>query len=119
MGLSAYYRSGTPITRYGYSDIYARYEFFLDPARRRRHGRPSNYDADLHLGYPITLGRARVNVLLDVFNVFNLQQAVVLDERWDFQEADNASPTPTNPNYKKPVLRTPPRSFRLGLRLSL
>jgi hypothetical protein len=118
LGLSAYYRSGTPVTRYGYSDIYARYEFFL--TERGAEGRtPSNYDADLHLGYPINLGRTKVNVLLDVFNVFNLQQAVVLDERWDFQESDNASPVPTNPSYKKPVLRTPPRSFRLGLRLSL
>jgi hypothetical protein len=44
---------------------------------------------------------------------------VILDERWDFQESDNASPVPTHPNYKKPVLRTPPRSFRLGVRVSL
>jgi hypothetical protein len=32
---------------------------------------------------------------------------------------DRASPVPTNPDYKKPVLRTQPRSFRLGVRLSL
>ncbi len=35
VGLSAYWRSGTPLTRYGYSDIYGRYEFFLTEARRR------------------------------------------------------------------------------------
>ena len=35
IGLSAYYRTGTPLTRYGYSDAYGRYEFFLDRARRR------------------------------------------------------------------------------------
>ncbi|HEY0558348.1 MAG TPA: TonB-dependent receptor, partial [Thermoanaerobaculia bacterium] len=118
VGLSAYWRSGTPLTRYGYSDIYARYEFFLD--RRGAEGRtPDNYDADLHLGYPLTVGPAKLNLLLDVFNVLNIQQPVLLDERWDFQESDNASPTPTNPDYKKPVLRTPPRSFRLGVRVSL
>jgi hypothetical protein len=118
VGLSAYWRSGTPLTRYGYSDIYARYEFFL--TERGAEGRtPDNYEADLHLGYPLTVGPAKVNLLLDVFNLFNAQQPVLLDERWDFQESDNASPTPTNPNYKKPVLRTQPRSFRLGVRLSL
>jgi hypothetical protein len=118
IGLSAYWRSGTPLTRYGYSDIYARYEFFLTD--RGAEGRtPDNYEADLHLGYPLTIGPAKVNLLLDIFNLLDAQQPVILDERWDFQEADNASPTPTNPNYKKPVLRTQPRSFRFGVRLSL
>ncbi|MBV9188226.1 MAG: TonB-dependent receptor, partial [Acidobacteria bacterium] len=29
IGLAAYFRTGTPLTRYGYSDAYNRYEFFL------------------------------------------------------------------------------------------
>ncbi len=117
IGLSAYYRTGTPLTRYGYSDIYARYEFFLTD--RGAEGRtPDDYEADLHLGYPITVGAAKINLLADVFNLLNAQRPIVLDERWDFQEADNASPTPTNKDYLKPVLRTPPRSYRLGVRLS-
>ena len=118
MGWSAYWRSGTPVTRYGYSDAYGRYEFFLTP--RGAEGRtPSNYDADLHLGYPIAVrGTARLNILLDVFNILNAQRPILLDERWGFQEADNSSPTPVNPSYKQPVLRTPPTSARLGVRLS-
>ena len=85
----------------------------------RAEGRtPSNYDADVHLGYPIGLGRARLNVLLDVFNILNAQRPVLLDQRWGFQESDNASPTPVNPGYLKPVLRTAPTSARLGLRLT-
>ncbi|HVT05236.1 MAG TPA: TonB-dependent receptor [Thermoanaerobaculia bacterium] len=117
VGVSTYWRSGTPITRYGYSDAYGRYEFFL--TRRGDDGRtPDNYDADLHLGYPLSLGKTTLNVLFDVFNVFNTQRAILVDERWGFQEADNASPTPVNPNYKKAVLRTAPTSVRLGLRLS-
>ncbi len=117
IGLAAYWRSGTPLTRYGYSDAYGRYEFFL--TTRGAEGRtPSNYDADLHLGYPISVGPARVNLLLDVFNVLNTQRATLLDERWGFQEADNASPTPVNPDYKRAVLRTAPRSTRLGVRIS-
>ncbi len=118
VGWSAYWRSGTPLTRYGYSDIYGRYEFFLTP--RGAEGRsPSNYDADVHLGYPIDLaGKAKLNVLLDVFNVLNSQRPILLDERWGFQEADNDSPAPVNPGYKKAVLRTSPTSARLGVRLS-
>jgi hypothetical protein len=117
IGAAAYYRTGTPVTRYGYSDIYGRYEFFL--TKRGAEGRtPANYEADVHLGYPLELGGATVNLLLDVFNVLDAQRAVLLDERWGFQEADNAQPTPANPGYKKPVLRTPPTSFRLGVRVS-
>ena len=59
-----------------------------------------------------------LNVLLDVFNLLNTQRAILLDERWDFQQADNTSPTPTNPTYRKAVLRTPPTSLRLGVRIS-
>lgn len=117
IGLSAYYRSGTPLTRYGYSDAYGRYEFFL--TNRGSEGRtPANYDADVHFGYPVQAGRAQVNILLDVFNLLNTQKPVLLDERWGFEEADNASPTPVNPNYGKAVFRTGAIRARLGLRVS-
>jgi hypothetical protein len=118
VGLSAYYRTGTPVTAYGFADSYSRYEFFL--TTRGALGRtPSNYDADLHLGYPLPVGPVTLNFLFDVFNVFNTQRPILLDERWDTQQADNGSPTPTNPTFKKPVLRTPATSLRLGVRLSL
>jgi outer membrane receptor protein involved in Fe transport len=117
VGLVTYYRSGTPVTRYGYSDAYGRYEFFL--TKRGAEGRtPDTYEADLHLGYPLDVGRGKVNLLLDVFNLLDAQRALLVDERWGFQEADNSSPTPVNPGYKKPVLRTAPTSLRLGVRVS-
>jgi hypothetical protein len=117
VGLSAYYRSGTPWTRYGYSDAYGRYEFFLTP--RGAEGRmPANYEADLHLGYPIPLGPVDVNILVDVFSILNAQRAIVFDQRWDFREEDNQLPAPTNPNYGQPILRTPPTTARLGVRVS-
>ncbi|HEX7139231.1 MAG TPA: hypothetical protein VF219_15360, partial [Vicinamibacterales bacterium] len=117
VGASGYWRSGTPITRYGYSDAYGRYEFFL--TSRGAEGRtPSNYDIDVHLGYPVPLRGAQLNVLLDIFSLLDTQRAVLVDERWGFQQSDNASPTPVNPNYKQAVVRTAPRSVRLGLRLS-
>lgn len=117
VGAAAYWRSGTPVTRYGYSDAYGRYEFFL--TNRGGEGRtPSNYEVDLHLGYPIDVGPAQINLLLDVFNLLNAQRPVLLDQRWGFEEADNESPTPVNPGYGQAVLRTPPTSARLGVRVT-
>jgi hypothetical protein len=118
VGLSAFYRTGTPLTRYGYSDIYGRYEFFL--TRRGAEGRtPDNYEADLHLGYPLQVGPATVNFLVDIFSLLDAQRPVLLDQRWGFEEADNAVlDEPPNEDYKQAVLRTPPRSYRLGLRVS-
>jgi hypothetical protein len=117
IGGTAYYRTGTPRTRYGFSDGYGRYEFFL--TERGAEGRtPDIYEADLHLGYPLEFDRLTVHFLLDVFSVLNAQRAILVDQRWGFQQSDNASPTPVNPNYGKPVLRTPPTTFRLGVRLS-
>ena len=99
IGLTGYYRTGTPWTRMGYSDAYGRYEFFLTP--RGAEGRmPSTYEADLHLGYPLAVGPVDVNLLCDIFSLFNAQRAIILDQRWGFQEADNASPTPVNPDIR-------------------
>ena len=110
-------RSGTPVTRYGYSDAYGRYEFFL--TNRGGDGRtPDNYEADVHLGYPLKTGPARVNLILDVFNILNAQRPVLLDERWGFQESDDALAASPNPNYLKAALRTAPTSARLGVRVS-
>ncbi|HET9794641.1 MAG TPA: TonB-dependent receptor [Thermoanaerobaculia bacterium] len=117
VGLSAYYQTGAPLSRMGFVDGYGRYELFL--TKRGSEGRsPSIYEADLHLGYPLVLKPVTINLMADVFNLLNAQRPVLLDQRWDFQEADNSSPTPTNPNYKKAVLRQPPRSVRFGVRVS-
>ncbi len=117
VGLSAYIRSGTPLTRYGYSDAYGRYEFFL--TERGAEGRtPTNYELDLHVGYPLTVGPITANFLVDVFNLFNSQKAILLDQRYGFAEGDNFNRTPANPGYRQAALRTPPTSVRLGLRVS-
>jgi len=117
LGVAGYYRTGTPLTRYGFFDGYGRYELFL--TERGAEGRsPDTYEADVHVGYPIDLGGWTINLLLDVFNILNAQRPILLDQRWGFQQADNASPTPVNPGYKRPLLRTPPTSFRVGVRAS-
>jgi len=118
IGAAGYWRSGTPVTRYGYSNAYGRYEFFL--TNRGGEGRtPSNFDVDVHLGYPVDVGHGMtVNLILDVFSVLNTQRAVLLDQRWGFEEADNERLTPKNDGYRKAALRTAPTSARLGVRLT-
>jgi outer membrane receptor for ferrienterochelin and colicin len=128
VGLLGYYRTGTPLTRYGYSDVYGRYEFFL--TKRGAEGRtPDNYEADLHLGYPIRLGPVTVNLLADVFNLINAQRPILLDQRYNIAEFADASyicgSNPSSPDegncnerYKQAFLRQAPRSLRLGARIS-
>ena len=55
---------------------------------------------------------------VDVFNLLNAQRPILVDQRWSFQQADNSSPVPTNPNYGKAVLRTAPTTARFGVRIS-
>jgi hypothetical protein len=117
IGVAGYYRTGTPLTRYGYSDGYGRYEFFL--TKRGAEGRsPDTYEADIHLGYPLDLGPVELNFMLDIFNILDAQRPILIDQRWGFQEADNFSPTPVNPGYGRPILRTSPTTARVGVRLS-
>jgi hypothetical protein len=78
------WQSGAALTGQGFEFAgYRNYEYYL--TRRGSLGRgPSDYEADLHLGYPIAVGRGmRLNVLLDVFNVFNRQSITNLDNRMD------------------------------------
>ncbi len=117
IGFSGYYRTGTPLSKYGFSDGYNRYEFFL--TQRGSEGRsPDIYEADVHLGYPLDVGPVSLNFMLDIFNVLNAQRPILIDQRWGFQEADNFNPTPVNPGYGRPLLRTAPTTARVGVRLS-
>lgn len=115
--ISGTYRSGAPRTRYGWFDTYGRPELFL--TTRGAEGRtPSIYEADIHLGYPIPAGPVTINVLVDVFNIFNRQESITVDNRWDFNQADNDRPTPTNLRYGQGLTFQEPRTLRIGLRAS-
>jgi hypothetical protein len=133
VGLVTYYQTGTPISRIGYSDAYSRPEFFLD--QRGTDGRvPASYDADLHLGYPLQLGPVSMTFLVDVFNIFNTQRIIAVDQRYNKSEfidengnsqpnyrcGSNANATlegECNPTYGQPIARTLPTSVRFGLKL--
>jgi len=128
VGLSSYFRTGTPLTRLGYSVAYDRYEYFL--TRRGADGRvPSDYEMDLHLGYPFQIGPVTLNALVDIFSLLNVQRATFLEEGYNIGQFANANyvcgSSTTDPDqalcnsyYGKPIARTSPRSVRFGMRVS-
>ena len=129
VGLSSYFRTGTPLTRLGYSLAYDRWEYFL--TRRGAEGRvPSDYEADLHFGYPFQIGPVTINALVDIFSLLNVQRATFLEEAYNFggqfknpnyvcgSDPTNEDQALCNPDYGKPLARTSPRSVRFGLRVS-
>jgi hypothetical protein len=84
IGLSTYWYSGLPLSAYGYSFAYQNWEYYLVPRGSLGRG-PSDWEANLHADYPIKLGRARqrLDLVVDVFNLFNRQKAIQLDERYN------------------------------------
>ncbi len=127
VGLVTYYQTGTPISRIGFSNVYQRYEFFLTP--RGTEGRvPASYDADLHLGYPLQLGPVSLTFLADIFNLFNTQRVIAVDQRYNLSEFDNpsyvcgsqpgsADQARCNSTYGQPIARSLPTSVRFALKL--
>ena len=142
-GLSAFYRKGTPITAMGYEVNYNNWEFYL--SERGAFGRiDDQWEADLHFGYPIRLGHGlELNVLLDIFQIFNRQGETRRDIRytsadhaydvldWDtnipyqpISRQDDGGRPPTNVNADGDLAWNTadrwqdPTTIRLGLRLS-
>jgi len=135
VGVSAFYRTGTPITAMGYSDAYNNWEFYL--SNRGAFGKVDGaYEADVHLGYPLPIGeRLEVHLLLDIFNLLDAQTETLRDIRYTdgteiyvpldgftgetsvLQPGDTAKP-PTSTGFNTTNVWTNPRRFRLGVRLS-
>ncbi len=135
IGASAYWRSGVPITAYGYSFAYENWEFYL--SRRGEFGTTDDeYEASLHLGYPIKLGSGiELNLLADVFNLLDRQGETNRNMQYDLNEEyevlnyDDGSVLPpirkgvtdrppTNPSFNKANAWQAPRAIRIGARLS-
>lgn len=82
VGLSTYWRSGTPQTAYGYSPGYQNWEYYLTP--RGSVGRnPDEYEMDLHFDYPLKVGEYEIQFLVDVFNLLDRQAIINYDQRYN------------------------------------
>ena len=83
LGLSTRWLSGMPLNAYAYSFLYANWEYYLAPRGSLGRG-PSEWEADVQAQYPIRFGGStRMNLLLDIFNVFDRQKPIQLDERYN------------------------------------
>lgn len=78
-GASFYVRSGVPTSRLGYYNSFYPDLLYLD--QRGTAGRlPTDFDADLSLGYAIHVGNMTVTPQLYVFNLLNRQTVTGIDE---------------------------------------
>ncbi len=141
-GARARLSSGTPVDALGSNAMYGFDEAFVLP--RGAIGR-TEIDAglDLHLSYGRDLGGGRaIEVFTDVFNVFDRQAAIYLDETytrdnvnpiiggddedlvfvktqdWDGTEPDDPTTPTRNRNFRNAELRNPPLTARFGARLT-
>ena len=83
IGASFRWLSGTPLNAYGFSFAYNNWEYYLVPRGSVGRG-PSDWETDLHFSYPIRFGgERRLNLIGDIFNLFNRQATTVYDERYN------------------------------------
>ncbi|MET0618856.1 MAG: TonB-dependent receptor [Thermoanaerobaculia bacterium] len=124
LGLQFFVETGAPFDRLGYYSEYLGTVVRLDP--RGTSGRlPTLWDANLILGYPITIGPVTATLQAYFYNVFNNQIPVAVDTGWTFGPSDNypddiddPNRPSENDNYGKVTERYAPRSVRAAVRIS-
>ena len=141
IGLATHWYSGTPLTA-----MSCALQCFLTARGAVGRG-PSDYEADVHLGYPIPVRNGQVEMVADVFSVLNRQAATSLDQRFNFFYAPPCGGIPAdlcsggrlknkpgtteplgqipdpratapNPHFMKPNTFTGQRSIRIGARIT-
>ena len=113
-GLQFYVRSGVPLDQlrsdwpdYLGSDLYM--------VQRGSAGRtPTEYEANLSLGYSITEGPVTIVPQVFIYNLLNRQSETYQNIQYII--AAEGDPNQFNPDYGKVVARTPPRQFVFGLK---
>ena len=134
VGGGFYYRTGTPVTAMGYAASYRNFEYYL--SERGAFGRTDDeWEGNLHLGYPVKIGSVEVNLLADIFNLFDRQAETARNTHYDIQQdydtidydtgeflppitqGDSSRP-PTNPSFNATNQWQTPRSIRLGVRVT-
>ncbi len=99
VGITAFWNSGavytpTHVDSAGYT---------IPDARRGSKEAPDQWEADLHVEHPISLGPFDLAVYFDLFNAINRQGVATVN------------PTTTSANYGKPSTWQAPRRFQAGI----
>ena len=83
-----------PLNAYGHSFLYANWEYYLVPRGTAGRG-PSEWEADMQVSYPVRLGGTeRMNLFMDIFNLFNRQNTIQFDERYNLIEDSQCAGIP-------------------------
>ena len=139
IGLTYRTRSGAPLSVTGSHLTYGANEVFILP-RGAGERMPWVHDIDSHLGVGFQIAKDSALTLgIDIFNLFNFQEVTRRDQTYTNQDVlpiangtkediqngllRNADGTPfdqrdRNPNYDKPVEYQPPRTIRLGAKVT-
>jgi hypothetical protein len=140
LGLSFRTQSGGPTNFLGAQAQYGADEVFILP-RGSGERLPWNHSLDGHIGYGIRLAKdSHLMLAVDVFNVFNFQAAIAMDNRYTIADVlpctgdgdgpDNIdqcvryvngapfNPIDKNPNFGNPTAYQQPRTWRFGARVT-
>jgi hypothetical protein len=118
VGASAHYLTGTPLSKTGADWLYGLDERYI--TQRGSEGRTEDWaNLDLHLAYAIPIDGYQLELIVDVFNVFDEQAAVEADQRWTVYDQRDPDPdAQTNFNWGDPLAYAPPRYTRFGIKFS-
>jgi hypothetical protein len=141
LGTSFRAQSGLPVNTLGQHFLYGPRESYLLP-RGQVARIPSNWSADIKAQYGYNIGsRMRLDFFVDVFNIFNNQETVSVDEQYTTDamnpivggdandllhgkalNPDDGTQTGTTgtkfKNFNNETVHQAPRSVRFGLRLT-
>jgi hypothetical protein len=85
--------------------------YSYDPVKRGNLGRtPDLVNFDVHADYPFDFGKSKVTLMLDVFNLFQTQEATA------FEDTVELTAGVTDPDFLKPIQYQAPRQWRLAAR---
>jgi hypothetical protein len=113
LSASAWWQSGEPRARFGYSELFGRYAYFLTP--RGAEGRsPSAWDADTRIAYGLWIReKTWLEFAWTISNARNGQIDTIDDQRWSFAESGLAR----NGGFLQPMERVGPRTMELSVKL--
>jgi len=140
VGLTYRTRSGEPLSVVGSHALYGAREVYIIP-RGEGERLPWVHDVDTHLGFGFNLAKDSVlTVGVDIFNLFNFQAVTGREEQYTLQDVlpipegtkesiangelryaedgSQCNQTDRNPNYDKPTKYQPPRTIRLGAKVT-